>query len=102
MVKHPGEYTWSSYLHNAGLAAEATVKPHRLYRALGLTEEARSKAYQALVKAPMDAAMLKTIRESTKKGWAMGGGRFKTRIETLTDRRVAPLPKGRPKRQPPE
>jgi len=99
MVGHPSEHAWSSYHHNAGLMVDALVKPHRLYRALAVSEEARVSAYQALVQAPMDAEMLKTIRESTNKGWAMGGGRFKSKIETLTDRRVAPLPKGRPKRQ---
>ena len=99
MVRHPGEHAWSSYLTNAGFAADPMVKSHRLYRALGTTDEARFDAYRALVQMPMDAEMLKTIRDSTNKGWAMGGGRFKSKIETLTDRRVAPLPKGRPKRQ---
>jgi putative transposase len=99
MVPHPAEHAWSSYGHNAGFAADALIKPHRLYRALGVTEGARTTAYRALAQAPMDAAMLDTIRNSTNKGWAMGAGRFKSRIESLTDRRVAPLPKGRPKRQ---
>ena len=99
MLHHPGEHTWSSYLTNAGLAADSLIKPHRLYRALGATDEARFEAYRSLVQMPMDAQMLKTIRDSTNKGWAMGGGRFKSKIEALTDRRVAPLPKGRPKRR---
>ncbi|HEX7640608.1 MAG TPA: transposase [Burkholderiaceae bacterium] len=102
MVRHPSEHVWSSYRTNAGLAAEPLVKPHRLYRALGASDEARFEAYSALVQMPMDAEMLKTIRDSTNKGWAMGGGRFKSKIETLTDRRVAPLPKGRPKRAEPD
>ena len=99
MVRKPGEHTWSSYLANVGMVLDPLVKPHRLYRSLGLDDEARHKAYKALVQQPMDAAMLKIIRDSTNKGWAMGGGRFMNKIEALTDRRVAPLPKGRPKRQ---
>lgn len=102
MVRHPSAHAWSSYGVNAGLTAGALVKPHRLYRALGASEEARARAYQALVQAPMDAQMQKTIRDSTNKGWALGGGRFKGKVEALTDRRVAPLPKGRPKRQQPD
>ena len=98
MVRHPSEHAWSSYRHNAGLAVDALVKPHRRYHAMGTSEEARMDAYRALVQAPMDSEMLKTIRDSTNKGWAMGGGRFKSKIEALTDRRVAPLPKGRSKR----
>ena len=99
MVRRPSEFPWSSYQANAGLIVDPFVVPHRLYRSLGISDEARHEAYKALVQLPMDEVILKSIRDSTNKGWAMGGGRFKSRIETLTDRRVAPLPKGRPKRQ---
>ena len=99
MLNHPSEHAWSSYQANAGMIIDPLVKPHRLYRGLGTDDEKRHEAYRALVQAPMDAQMLKTIRDSTNKGWAMGGGRFKSKIETLTERRVDPLPKGRPKRE---
>src|SRR6185312_12552668 len=85
MVGHPSEHAWSSYRHNAGLIADAQVRAHKMYSALGPTEGARIDADRALVQAPMDEEMLKTIRDSTNKGWAMGGGRFKSKIETLTD-----------------
>jgi putative transposase len=98
MVRNPSEYAWSSYQVNAGALVDQFVKPHRLYRGLGTSDAARQEAYRALVQLPMQAEMLKTIRDSTNKGWAMGGGRFNSKIEALIDRRVAPLPKGRPKR----
>lgn len=98
MVKHPREHVWSSYLANAEGRADALVSRHRLYQGLGAEDSARREAYRALVRAPMDATIVQAIRDSTNKGWAMGSGRFKDKVEVLTDRRVTPLPKGRPKR----
>lgn len=97
MVRHPGEHRWSSYLANVEGKEDGLVTPHSIYRRLAKEENARRQAYRALVKMPMDAAMLDDIRESTNKGWAMGGGRFREKIERLSARRAAPLPKGRPK-----
>lgn len=99
MVRLPREHQWSSYLANAEGRIDALVIPHRLFKSLGSDDAARREAYRALVKTPLDASMLQAIRDSTNKGWAMGSGCFKDKIEALTDRRVAPLPKGRPKRQ---
>ena len=61
MVNRSSGHVWSSYRHNAGQAMDALVELHRLYRALGIAEEARVGAYQALVQAPMNVEMLKTI-----------------------------------------
>ncbi len=41
---------------------------------------------------------LESIRAATHKGWALGNDRFCEKIETLTGRRAAPLPKGRPRK----
>ena len=98
MVSHPSEYPWSSYQANGEGKNDPLVKPHRLFKSLGLDGAQRQEAYCALVKAPMDAVVVDLIRHSTNKGWAMGGGRFMGKVEALTERRVAPLPKGRPKR----
>lgn len=59
----------------------------------------RQIAYRELVKAPMDAQRLGEIRDRTNKGWVLGSGRFREKVERLTERRAAPLPKGRPKRR---
>jgi putative transposase len=99
MVMHPREHEWSSYLANAEGRADALVTQHRLFKSLGADVELRREGYRALVTTPMDVDMLKVIRESTNKGWAMGSGRFKDKVETLTERRVTPLPKGRPKQK---
>ena len=97
MVRHPRDFTWSSYLANAEGRVDGLVTPHGLYRCLAQDEGERRAAYRALVKMPMDATVLDEIRACTNKGWALGKGRFQEKIERLTERRAAPLPKGRPK-----
>lgn len=97
MVRHPREHRWSSYPANAQGKTDQLVTPHALYRRLAKGEEQRWIAYRELVKLPMDAAMAEEIRESTNKSWALGGGRFRAKVEKLTERRTMPVPKGRPK-----
>jgi hypothetical protein len=53
-------------------------------------------AYRTLVKGPMDVQTIDTIRTCTNKGWALGSGKFQSKIERLAERRAAPMSKGRP------
>ncbi len=99
MVRHPRDYSWSSYRANAEATVDALVSPHGLYLDLSKEERERRTAYRKLVKAPMDAQLLDQIRDCTNKGWALGGERFKSKIERLTERRTTRLPKGRPKQE---
>ena len=72
--------------------------PHPLYEALGRDADSRRQAYRCLFRAAMKAADLKAIRESLHKGWALGDDRFREHIALLSERRAAPLRKGRPKK----
>jgi len=51
-----------------------------------------------ILKMGSNTELLKEIRDSVNKGLALGGERFKTQIEALTDRRVTPRKAGRPKK----
>jgi putative transposase len=97
MVAHPRQYSWSSYRCNAEGRADAVVSAHSLYRSLAREENERQAAYRTLVKGPMDVQTIDTIRTCTNKGWALGSGKFQSKIERLAERRAAPLSKGRPK-----
>jgi putative transposase len=98
MVKHARDYAWSSYRANAEGKADALVMAHRLYRSLATDDGERRRAYRELVRVPMQAALVDEIRACANKGWALGSERFREKIEHLTERRAAPLPKGRPKK----
>ena len=98
MVEHPGDYPWSSYRANAQGEQSAIIKPHLQCRRLGPTPEARQKAYRQLFRVQIGKAELEAIRNATNKAWVLGEGRFCEKVEALSQRRAAPLPRGRPRR----
>ena len=95
MVRRPGAYTWSSYRCNALGRRDALLREHPAYRRLGATPAARQQAYRALFGIGIATAELASIRDATNKGWALGNDRFRERIESLTQRRAMPRPRGR-------
>jgi putative transposase len=91
MVKHPGDYVWSSYRANAGLKTSALVVPHEEYLGLGETPELRASAYRRSFRFEMDPADLREIRSATNGGFALGNDRFKKEIAAMLGRRVERL-----------
>ncbi len=98
MAGEPGDYPWSSWRAHAWGAADSLVSDHALYRALGAVPAARQAAYRALFDAPLDDSLIAELRAATNGGWALGDERFKRQIARALRRRVAPLPKGRPRK----
>jgi len=98
MVTHPREYPWSSYHSNADGRADPLLTDHSIYKRLGKRPDDRQAAYRALFRVQLSDQALEEIREKTNKGWALGSDRFSGRIEALSGRRTAPLPRGRPGR----
>lgn len=97
LVKSSAHYRWSSYRHNAQGQKDSQIVEHDVYRRLGRTVQARYEAYRSLFRAGDDDVTLRAIRESAHKGWALGNDRFHVKVETLTQRRTAPLLRGRRK-----
>jgi putative transposase len=98
MVAHPKDFPWSNYRANAEGEPDDLVTPHLEYRRLGANASERKIAYRTLVKEPLDTEQLTAVRDSTNKGWALGGARFQAKIARLTERRAASLTKGQPKK----
>jgi putative transposase len=96
MVPHPRDYPWSSWHAHARGDADALVRDHPLYRALGRSAADRQREYRALFRAALGADFLDAVRTATQGGWALGDARFQREIAKAMGRRVAPLPKGRP------
>lgn len=99
MAAHPRDYAWSSYRWHAEGEPDKLVTDHALYLALGKSGTERQAAYRALFKLHIGEASLTAIREATNKSWVLGTGRFQEEIAAAVNRRVAPLPKGRPKKE---
>lgn len=96
MVKHPGEYPWSSHAANAEGKPVAWLTPHGEYLALNLDDERRREAYRGLFTTELDQKLLRDIRISTHGGYVIGSTRFRDDIECALRRRATPRPPGRP------
>ena len=99
MVLHPAEYRWSSYRANAQGEADALVKPHSLYAALGLDDASRQAAYRELFRYELDPGLVDEIRHATNGNFALGNERFAAQVSEALGRRVVPGRPGRPRRK---
>jgi putative transposase len=98
MVKHPGEYPWSSYAANGEGKKVEWLTSHGEYLALAEEESKRLAAYRGLFSADLDPELMREIRTSTHGGYAIGDSRFREQIESTLKRRAAPIARGRPAR----
>ncbi len=99
LVAHPRDYIWSSYRFHALGRANPLLTPHELYLQLGRTALARQQAYRALFRQHLSEEVLESIRDATNSAWVLGSSRFTARMERKLDRRVSPLPRGRPRKE---
>lgn len=99
MVEQPGDYSWSSFRSNAGGESSDLLTPHDEYKALGGNAEARCRAYRALFDQAVDPTTCRTIRSAVQSNLVLGNDRFKDELEALTQRRVRPAKRGRPKKR---
>jgi putative transposase len=98
MVSHPGEYCWSSHVHNAAGEENAVLRPHLAYLQRGATPAERQHAYRELFRHKLDSTTLHVLREALNHEQITGSERFKDQIEAMLNRRVRPGIAGRPRR----
>jgi putative transposase len=94
MVKHPGEYRWSSYRFNALGRQDGLITPHWLYEQLGSDTGVRQSAYRRLFAGYIDEADVNSIRKATETGAVVGNDRFREEIQAMIERRVVRFPHG--------
>ena len=76
------------------------VPPHPVYMALGRDAPERQAAYQGLVAAQLDPALLQDVRSCLQTGTPLGNDRFRLQIEQALGVRVGYSRRGRPKNLP--
>ncbi|MGI4857170.1 MAG: transposase [Janthinobacterium lividum] len=86
----------SSHAHHVGLALDPLITDHALYWSLGNTPFERQRVYRELAEQPLDPDACARALEATRKGWVLGDDAFRERCARLANRRVEPLPRGRP------
>jgi REP-associated tyrosine transposase len=96
VVANPADYAWSSFRQNASGNPGAPLVAHALYHGLGTGTVERGKAYRELVEAGIGDADIDRIRESARKGRALGSDEFCAQVAARVERNVRPQAQGRP------
>jgi putative transposase len=99
MVRLPGDYPWSSVAANTGQRVDALIRPHAEYLALGNDGVIRQTSYSELVHKPLEADLVRQIRESRDSGYPLASDRFKVALATRLGRKMEPGRPGRPGKQ---
>ncbi len=94
MIKHPGEYRWSSYHCNALGRQDGIITPHPLYKQLGSDAGMQQSVYRELFAGHIDEAEMRSLRKGTNTGAVIGNDRFREGIEAIIERRVTRYPHG--------
>lgn len=99
LARHPGDYPWSSYHHNAEGHRDDLLEEHPVYTALGSTPEERCCAYSRLFDKAVPEDQLKSIRSATHGGGALGPDAFLSSLEKELGWSAMARPRGRPMRK---
>ncbi|AXL52119.1 transposase [Paraburkholderia caffeinilytica] len=98
LVSVPEDYRWSSYRHHIGLTLDSLITDHPLYWSLGNTPFERQRAYRELCEQPLDEREASQLQQATLKGWVLGSDTYREWAARAANRRVSPLPRGRPRK----
>jgi putative transposase len=96
LVTDAARYQWSSCRHHLGFVSDPLLTDHSLYWALGNTPFERQAAYREILDSGELPTELDAIRHAAHRGWLLGEA---DRVSDAgANRRIGPLPKGRPRR----
>jgi putative transposase len=97
VVRHAGDYRWSSYGANAQARNDPMITPHPLYIALGARASDRQNAYRELFSSQVDGGFVHDIRDALNHELVLGRSRFKDSVEAITQRQTRLGKPGRPR-----
>lgn len=81
MVRQPGDYAWSSFRSNAGIAHQAWLQPHREFLEFGRSDAQRHARYRDFVSIPPGENECRAIEAAVKGGFAWGDEGFLRTVE---------------------
>jgi putative transposase len=99
MVKAAADYPWSSAAHNTGVREDPLVQPHAEYLAISEDPQRRHGAYSDLLSRPLDADLVREIRESRDTGYPLASESFKSELAERLGRRTEAGRAGRPEKR---
>ncbi|WOB09297.1 transposase [Piscinibacter gummiphilus] len=92
------ENAWCSAPHHLGAKVDPLVTEPAQYWALGNTPFDREAAYRHLYEQALTTKKIEEIRGALSAGWPLGTPAFRHALEDQTERRLTPLPRGRPRK----
>lgn len=99
LVDTPARWPWSSAQEHIGQHLNSgLLTDHATYWNLGNTPFARQARYQERLQAGLTEAQSQRIEQALQGQWALGNEEFLARLESRSTRRVAPAPRGRPRK----
>lgn len=92
------EPAWSSLPHHLGAARDPLVTEPAAYWRLGNTPFEREAAYRVWLEQGVSTAETTEIKRSLVSGRPLGSPSFLSQVAQLTERDLAPRPRGRPRK----
>jgi putative transposase len=99
LVNAAEDYRWSSNRHHVGMTVDSLLTDHPLYWSLGNTPFERQRVYKELMEQPLDEAAVNELQQATLKGWVLGSDTWREMAARQANRRISPLPRGRPRKK---
>jgi putative transposase len=96
-----GRQAWSSAAHHLGGSTDPLIGDHLQYWSLGNTPFEREAAYKGISQQALTQVEITRILNAVLKGWPLGSPDFLDRLSIGTNRRLAPLRRGRPAKNQP-
>lgn len=98
MVRHPGDYPWSSFQCNTLGGPNSLITPHESWLGLGRNNEDRKRAYLSLFDDALEQHKINDIRYGIGKGLPTGNETFKSKIELALAVKLGNGKQGRPRK----
>ncbi len=96
VVGEAGAPMASSRAHHVGQQSDPIVTDHAQFWSLGNTPFDREMAYRRLLDQALRGADRALLNQAVSKGWPLGSPDFVKRLSASTERRLAPMRRGRP------
>jgi putative transposase len=94
------DVAWSSARQHMGSESGHPLTDLAEYWALGNTPFDRAAAYRLLLEEPQDTVLAARLAAAVQRGWPVGSHGFLAGLAERSSRRVAPRPRGRPRKPP--
>ena len=98
LTAEPAAWRWSSARHQLGMLRDPVIVDHASYWRLGNTPFDRELAFRHALEQGLSQRDTDELLSAALKSWAVGSPSFLARLAALTDRPLAPRPRGRPRK----